>query len=353
MNPLSLVNAIFLWIYGIAMLQYTLRNWQNPNKQSVKYSELYMAFLLFYAGYNLTMIFPDPNPDTQFYLILMIFIYSGINVWLYTNLLINFIIVRKNPHLKQEKSYEKFYEHLATMYKTEAEARKADSIKDTSRKLLHFIQFLGIILIHIFCYIDAEHLASIGIEALDLRNYYYFIVAGLFFFVMLTGDLFRMTRFDLLPHWAFMWYTKSLEPEREKWTVNSAVPILLANLLFISAFVPLQIFFVATFISCISDAMASTIGKAYGKHKLTQIGRFPNKSLEGLLGGIGITFIGVFIIFIIYPVGSSPILLGFGCAIVSSIAFGLIDLYNVKMSDNLINNTIPGILVWLLIILFG
>jgi CDP-diglyceride synthetase len=313
---------------------------------------LVIALLLFYAGYNLAILFPNPTENSQIALFVLIAIYTSLTLWLTFNVLPNYVKIRKNPSLIPERNYEHFYKHMESLHKTHESTRKAELTKDFSRKLLHFIQFTGIAGVYIWASLNSALIISWGMPSVDFRNYLYFILGMVFVFLFLFGDLVRMTHFEYLPHWAFGLYIKSMEPEREKWTVNAAVPIILMNMFFMPFFIPVQVFFTATFTSCIADAVTSLIGKNFGRHKMSQFGRYPNKTWEGLLAGAFTTFIGVMVIFIIYPVGSLPLLIGIICALVSTAAFIFIDAYVQRLSDNLLNNFIPGMLVWLCILPF-
>ena len=130
------------------------------------------------------------------------------------------------------------------------------------------------------------------------------------------------------------------------------VPILLANLLWVHPNVPIQVFFIAVWISCVSDAFTSLVGKNLGKRKWGKKTAFPEKTVEGTLAGMVITLLGCIGILLFYPL-STPSLLAFmvislGCALI----FFVIDVYGKFVVDNLSNSILSGIFVWCCVGLF-
>ena len=137
---------------------------------------------------------------------------------------------------------------------------------------------------------------------------------------MIIGDITRMECFRCLPKWGMRWYKTSLEINREEWTLNSVTPIILANLLWAHPIVPIQVFFIAVWISCIADAFTSLIGKNFGKRKWGKKTAYPEKTVEGTFAGTIITVLGSMGILLLYPL-SVPSLLAFiviplGCAFI-------------------------------------
>ncbi|UYP47131.1 hypothetical protein NEF87_003416 [Candidatus Lokiarchaeum ossiferum] len=344
------INAFFFWVIGILLFIHTIQRWNFPPKKTVRYSELIQGMLFLLMGFYILTLFSQNSlfPRILFgiYLSLIIF-FLGLNV--FPN------VIRKwlNPSFRQEISYESFLTNLRQKYDQQEHAVKADRVKDFSRKILHFFQFAGLLLTHEITQHFESEIISLGISAIGFRNFIYFIVAGLFWIMMVIGDLLRMDHWEFLPKWGWKWYEKSLEPTRESWTLNAATPILLANLTWIHPIVPFQVLLSAAWVSCIADAFASIIGKNFGTHHLDKIGIDSKKTYEGLIAGIVSTFLGIWLIFVLYPVSSFSLLIIFGLALVNSIAFAFIDLYSRNVSDNLLNSLMPGSLTWLSIFLFS
>ena len=347
MNLFGIFNTIYIWIIAGVLLIHDLRHWRDPHKQDVKYSEIIQVVLFFFVGYYLNSIFFSTTPENiqNRYYGIMFGIFTALVVFfLFLNVFPNYLKYRNQPEIRKERSYDPFLQSLQQSYKDDAIAEKKDKFKDFSRKTLHFIQYTAIIFLHVWAFGHADLLNQYGFQPLEFRNYLYLIFAAFFWIMMGVGDLTRIEAFEYLPQWARWWYSKSLEPEREAWTFNSAITILLANMIFIHPDVPVQVFFIATLSSCLGDAMASIIGKNFGKHKL-KFGKYPKKSIEGMLGGGVTVLVGSIIILLVFPIGISlgEILLISSC---TGISFMYIDVYVNKVSDNLVNSLLPGFITW-------
>lgn len=344
------MNALIFWVIGFLLFVHTIQRWNFLPKKNVRYSEIIQGMLFLLMGfYVLTLFSSNSNfPRILFgiYLALVIF-FLGLNVFP------NVIKKWHNPSFRQGISYEGFLKKIHHIYDQQEQAVKADRIKDFSRKILHFFQFAGFLLTHEITHHFDNKITSLGFSVMEMRNFIYLIVAGLFWIMMMTGDLLRMDHWEYLPKWAWKWYEKSLEPTRESWTLNAATPIMLANLTWIHPIVPIQVLLSAAWISCIADAFASIIGKNFGTHQLENFGIDSKKTYEGLMGGVISTFVGIFLIFIFYPISSFSLPIIIGLALVNSIIFALIDLYSRNVTDNLLNSLIPGAITWVCIILFS
>lgn len=341
-------NAIFYWVYALIFFLHIVKNWQNPHKKPARLSELIQVGLLILLGITMLNLMESGQ---GWILDLTLFIWSmAIFIWvIFFNLIPTYLRVHKDSTLVEVRKYEKFLQKLKEMYQQDATASKADKVKDFSRKLLHFIQFSIIVIIHEICINEASSIANWGFMAIEFRNFLYLALGGFFIVMMITADLIRMEKFEYLPDWAHKWYTKSLEPEREAWTIDAAPTILLANLVFINPVIPVQAMFIATYVACISDAMASIIGKNFGRHKLTNFGRYPKKSWEGLISGACTTLIGTIIILFTYPITGLDALWIFFIGILIMGIFISIDLFSTRISDNILNSLIPGCVIWIFI----
>lgn len=199
-----------------------------------------------------------------------------------------------------------------------------------SRKILRFIQFGAIIGLH-------------ELLPLHMRNAVLEAIASIFMLMFASADAIRVVRIQYLPDWALKWYGTSLEM-KEKYTYNSALPFLLAMLLLIQA--PIQVILSAGMVACIADAMASIIGKRYGKHKLTHVGRYPQKSFEGLLAGLITSFFGIMTIFLVYPYPGVDALWMITFGLIGTLAFAYNDLFSRYVVDNILNSIVPGAAIW-------
>ena len=349
----ALITASFLFFIGVRLLTHTIKRWNRPEKQEHKFNELVTAILFFINSYVLLIAFESTKAvELQIYNILIIWFGSITVLFIVFNVFPHYLKLRKNPKYRKENTYENFLIRMDKVYASKDLAKKNDKIKNTSRKSLHLLQFTFLIIIHNFLIDNPEISAKIGLDPIEYRNFLLYFIGVFFWIMMMTGDLTRIENWKILPRWAHWWFEKSLDFNKEKYTFNASITILLSNFIFLNQSFPVQISFIAIFISCISDSMASIIGKEYGKHKL-KIGPFPEKSIEGVIGGVITTFVGVLGIFIFYPLpGENVIQLYFLIATLCSIAVALIDIFIKKISDNIMNSVIPALITFSLIYSF-
>ncbi|MHA1611896.1 MAG: hypothetical protein ACTSYU_07600 [Promethearchaeota archaeon] len=262
------------------------------------------------------------------------------------NVLPNIIKKWKNPEYRQDLSYSKF---IAL-----AESRTTRAVKttDISRKLLHVLQFSGVVIFYVISIRYFPESSDNGISSVEFRNFFYFLIASLFWITLMVGDITRMENWIYLPEWGMKWFEISLDIEKEKWTINGASTILLANMLWIQSFIPIQVFFVAVWVSCISDAMASFVGQNFGKHLLGKIGKFRKKTWEGLIAGALTSLIGVIGVMMLLP---DPIAF---CNILTlaslvTLGFVVVDLYGTFLCDNLTNSIFSGGITWAFLYMIG
>ena len=346
------IDALFFWIMGIILLLHTIKWWKNPVKENVRYSEILESIIFFVIGfYVLTMVSESSEIPNILYLI-QIFSFSAITIFFWgLNVFPNYIKSKKNPNYRNEITYEKFLEKIDNKYNSIEIGPKKDKFKDFSRKLLHFIQFTGIITVNIISDFVVSKNSEWNITSIEFRNFIYILIAGFFWIMMMVGDLNRITHWEYLPSWGRHWYEKSLDPKKERWTVNGATTILLANMIWIHPVFPIQVLFIAAWVSCIGDAVASIVGKYFGKHKLT-FGFFPQKSFEGLIAGVLTIVIGIIVILNVIPVLGLSVSIGILIAVVCGTIFALIDIYGKFICDNLLNGIFSGAVTWILILLF-
>jgi len=340
MNIYAILDAAILWFFGFYVITFTLILWKNPGKTlKIKISELIYGAAFFGNGLIVLNLFSPTEFDSstldQLYGIIF-WTYFGILAWVWGNIFFTFIRVKRHPELLAEdaplcRNFEKYFEKLDAEYKVDS---KKDLKKDFSRKILHFIQFGAIIGLH-------------EIFSLHIRNAVLEAIASIFMLMFASADAIRVVRIQYLPDWALKWYGTSLEM-KEKYTYNSALPFLLAMLLLIQA--PIQVILSAGMVACIADAMASIIGKRYGKHKLAHIGRYPQKSFEGLLAGLITSFFGIMTIFLVYPYPGIDALWMITFGLIGTLAFAYNDLFSRYVVDNILNSIVPGAAIWFCIV---
>ncbi|MHA1719597.1 MAG: phosphatidate cytidylyltransferase [Promethearchaeota archaeon] len=347
------IDASFFWIMGILLFIHLIKS-KNEEKQIKDiYSEIIESILFIIVGFYVLNMFPDTvNARITLYLIHII-AFSVITIFFFGfNVFPNYLKSRRDPSYRKNLSYYKFLEKLDNKYKTQEEGIILDKYKDLSRKILHIIQFIGVITIYFVSIYFIKENNKWEISPLQFRNFLYTLIAGFFWIMMMVGDLTRLNGWKYLPQWGIKWYEKSLELNRERWTLNAVTPILLANLIWIHEIFPIQVFFSAVWVSCIGDAIASIVGKNFGKHKL-KFGYYPEKSIEGLIAGIFTTSIGIFLLFLIFPFEGLTLLNILIISFVCGIIFLLTDAYIRHFCDNLLNALLIGFFTWILLLVLS
>lgn len=350
MNIFRILCTVYILCYGAIVLYNRIRYRNDLNKSSARNSEIVYVIEFLIIGIYTYFLFSSnnisPEVENNLYLAMWI-IFSAITFWLVgINIIPTYIKVKKNPDLLvNDPVMTRNYDEFLVMLNEKYSEKKSDDIKkDLSRKLLHLIMFALILGLDWLCNSYESELMDYGLTPIALRNFLYISLAMFFVFMFTLADYIRITHFQYLPDWARKWYSKSLETRSESYTFISSVPFLLTTLLFINA--PNQVLFGASVVSCLADAAASVVGKNFGKHKMTNFGRYPHKSFEGLIVGTLISFFGVIAIFKVYPLPGVNDLIIILCGALSALAFQYVDAFSQKLCDNILNTLIPGLLIW-------
>jgi len=357
MDTLAFINASFLWFFSAVMLYQVILTWGKPEKKIIQYSELFYVLEFFIVGFYVLFLFKGMNITEETHnrlygYMLLAFIISNLWVHLF-NMLPTYLKVKRNPSLVDNdpvltRNYTVFLKELDEKYKKD---NSKDILKDLSRKALHFILLALVIGIHEMSFRMEATVTEWGLTPLAFRNFLYVLAAMFFVFMFTTGDLYRQYAFQYIPQWGRKWYGKSLEARTEAHTLISSVPFLLTLMLFVKAQV--HVLFAAAIVSAVADAMASMVGKSFGKHKMIHFGVYPEKSYEGLIAGALSAFIGIIVLFHYYPVtGAFPgisIVIAFVCALV----FIYTDAYSRYLCDNITNSLFPGLATWLILYFFA
>ncbi len=352
MNIWAWIDALFFWVMGFILLIHTLKWWNNPVKVKVRYSEILESILFLVIGFYVLTMVSEPSQNYNIFYLIHILSFSAITIFfLGFNVIPHYLMSKRNPNYRKGITYEKFLEKIDKKYNSVEIGKKTDRLKDFSRKLLHFIQFTGIITVSFISDYVVSKNSNWNITSIEFRNFLFILIAGFFWIMMMVGDINRITHWEYLPRWGWHWFEKSLEPEKERWTVNGVTTILLANMIWIHPVIPIQVLLIAAWVSCIGDAVASIVGKYFGKHKLT-FGLFPQKSFEGLIAGVLTTVLGIIVLLKLIPVLGLSNYIIFLIALVCGIIFAFSDIYSKFICDNLINGILTGVATWTLIILF-
>jgi dolichol kinase len=351
MNTFGIIDAAILWFYGLLIAATTIKNWNHSNKtQRVKYSEIVYAIAYELNGFAMLYLFNQTtisnDTETILYLILLV-LFVCVLGWLWSNVLYTSIRIRKHPEILNDnaiptRNMEKFLKELNEKY--DKNPRNDDIVKDLTRKALHFVLLAGVWGLYALPNLIQPTLTEWGLSAIAFRNFSYMAIGFFFIFMFTTADMVRIYKFHLLPDWAMAWYNKSMEPKTESYTYISSIPFVLTLLLF--SFFPIQVLLCTCMVSCVGDAMASIIGKSFGKHKMTNFGRYPHKSFEGLIAGVFSSFIGVIIVFQIYPMDGVTNTIEIVLGLLAAVAFIYVDAFSKYIVDNVLNSVIPGVLIY-------
>ena len=217
MNIWAWIDALFFWVMGIILLIHSIKWWNNPVKVKVRYSEILESILFIVIGfYVLTMVSETSQIQNILYLI-HIFSFSALTIFFWGfNVVPNYIKSKKNPNYRKGITYEKFLKEIDRKYNSDEIGKKTDRFKDFSRKLLHFIQFTGIISVNFISELIVSNNSDWNISSIEFRNFIFILIAGFFWIMMMVGDINRITHWEYLPHWGWQWFETSLDPEKER-----------------------------------------------------------------------------------------------------------------------------------------
>ena len=342
----EIFNSGVFFVFSILMLTYVYFHWKDEHKKAVIYSELcYGIFFIFMGVYSLIYLDEEGISEIvqlkiqriMFYCFLAILTFLlPMNIWKEA------YKVKKNPELKAQRQYSCFLDNLNEKY--DSSTKNDDVVKDISRKALHIVILFVIVGINEYATSNEIMLREEwGLTPYAFRNTLFIIVGSAFIFMFTLEGLYRLHAFHCLPNWARWWMDKSLDPKTEGWTLISSVPFLQTLMLFI--FAPVPVLYSAMVVSCVSDSVASIVGKSFGRHKL-KFGLFPNKSIEGAMGGALATYLGIIIVLTYNPIVGINVAEMNLIALITAAIFILIDAYGKFIADNVLNTALPALFIW-------
>jgi dolichol kinase len=361
MNIFAWLDTGIMVFYGIFIMFLNIKNWGMKGKPiRCKISEIFYGIAFILDGFIILNLFNDQglSPATLENIYFIIFlVFASVLIWLWVgNVAYTAVRTKKHPEIlnkdaKFDRDFDSYFNKLEKEYENEGSGKSKDIMKDLSRKALHLVIMFVLIGAHEFSYSIAPLLATYGLTPLAFRNLLYITVSMLFTFMFTTEDAVRVYKFRLLPDWALKWIGKSLEIKTEKYSYISSIPFVLTLILFINA--PFSLVIAISMVACISDAAASVVGKSFGKRKLTNFGRYPHKSWEGLVAGATSAFLGVFLAFqVMYPTPGITMAWAIIFGLEAALAFVYVDAFSKYIVDNVLNLLLPGLLIGLTIILF-
>ena len=342
-----LPTSIIFVSLSIITFIYTIKNGKEKREKHNFTNEMLIAMLFLFSGILFPFMYgfhsenmPQSTLDflwgsTSFILVLEIVVLTSI-------LGKRMLRARRDPEYLASRNYYEFCENFCRDY-------VYDFKKDVERKFLHL---LPVFVIFFFWTVGAI-LDALGILAqFGLDNYSFafwlIITVGFGFVVMfMIADLARLNAYHSIPDWAVAWYSKSVKPQELNTFISSA-PLVLSFVPFL--FAPFPVFAAVALITAGADAVASLVGKKYGKHKFKEDSV---KTIEGYVAGGGMTFIIVLLISGVYnQFWAVNIGIVMTMAIVASLLFFLVDsVLSKNITDNILNPILCGLGMWAVLVI--
>jgi dolichol kinase len=318
-------------------MRYALKSRADPEKKDNKrffINEIIIACLMFFNAAIYPFLFDNivlvPDRTHQ------IFTFVGLEAVI--NLAIWVILI---PYWKIEnyvfwKYIVKRPQRTYQEWKDKIRGRWKDSpLRDIVRKLIHFA-FIPLVVIYWSKFRNGPPPGYEGSwTGIGLAVYYQANILYGFLIVMIMFDLIRLSQWKLFGMLPRFWAECTIKPS-ELNTFNSSSPMILSMLPFIY-FGP-QIFYCVVLIAPVSDAMASIIGKNFGKKRPGH-----NKTVAGFIAGAVTTYLLVILVHYMVPFENINLLEINILAIGAGLAFYLVDKYVITVTDNFANPAIVGI----------
>ncbi len=339
-----LPTTIIFIALSVAIFVYTIKNKTEKRENHDFNNEILVGLLFLLAGLLFPFVYISHSATPEVTLNFL---------WISTSLILvvevcalSYVLIKNGRNAKrnpeQRFDYEKFCKEFCANY-------EYDFRKDVERKFLHLLP-VGVIFIFwtIGMILDAFGMLSpIGLDIYSFA-YWLIITVGYGFCVMfMFADLARLNRPEMLPGWAQAWFGKSIKPNELKTFISSA-PLVLSFVPFI--FAPFPIFAAVALITAGADAVASLVGKKYGKHRFNEDSK---KTMEGYFAGSSMTFLIVVLMTGIYqaymPVTMAIVV---SMAFVASMLFLLIDATSEHITDNILNPILTGLGMWWIFLFF-
>jgi dolichol kinase len=334
-QPFTITFVEFYFvILAYLSLRYTFSTKNNPEKKgNQKYfiNELLVGIMYIVLAVAYPFLFhfsvPSASVRAQLYFHLSVSFFFHIPSWLIYVRVAQRNDTKKNRHI----TYEEFKEKIRSNYK--------DDIKSESkRKLLHLTSSgisIGFYVVGLLMNQFIFEPYSIDWDANTVAFFMQFNVGAHFLFAMSIGELMRFYKFEKLGQVARNWLEKSARPH-ELDTFSAASIMGLALTPFFLG--PQSLMLSVVLIGSLSDAMASIVGKTWGKRK----DKTNNKTIEGYIGGFLTTYL---IVIIVNTFAPFPNLDWFGVNLVAlggALGFFLVDKYSLIITDNFLNPIVSG-----------
>ncbi|MHA1338607.1 MAG: hypothetical protein ACTSRZ_01115 [Promethearchaeota archaeon] len=342
--PVMMIVLIsYFLVCGVLVILYAFKSKNQIEKKGKKkyfVNELVIGVLLIFNAVIYPWLFLPivPAPDKIHQIMTFIGLEAVINLIVWLILIpiwkLENIIFWKYILKRPQRTYESWKEKIRKNWKD-------TRLRDFARKLMHFA-FL-IIVIYMWNRFKNNPLPGGWTEGASAVYYTSNIFYG-FTIVMVLFDLLRLSYWKIFGWFPRLWAELTIKPS-ELDTFNSSSPMLLTMFPFI-LFGP-SVFFSIVIIAPISDAMASIIGKAFGKKKPGK-----DKTTAGYIAGAVTTFLLVFVANFLFPFEGIAGWELVCIAIAGAIGFLLVDIFIKTVYDNFAIPIVCGLFIGVLYQIF-
>jgi len=342
-----LPTSIIFIALSIAIFIYTIKNGKEKREKHNFVNEILIGMLFLFSGILFPFMYGSHSehlPEST-----LNFLWGSTSLILVLETIVLGSILgkralraKRDPEYLASRNYQEFCEDFTRNY-------VYDFKKDVERKFLHL---LPVFVIFFFWTVGAilDAFGVLAIFGLDNYSFAYWLIimVGFSFVVMFAfADLARLNAYYSIPDWAVAWYKKSVKPQELNTFISSA-PLVLSFVPFL--FAPFPVFASVALITAGADAVASLVGKKYGKHKFKEDSV---KTIEGYVAGGGMTFIIVLMIAGVYnEFWAVNIGIVMTMAIVASLLFFLVDsVLSKNITDNILNPILCGLGMWAILVI--
>ncbi|MCF2139915.1 MAG: hypothetical protein K9W44_07665 [Candidatus Lokiarchaeota archaeon] len=332
-----IIVEIYLFIFFLLNIRYALSSHNNFEKK--KHSDYFINEILLSISYLALIIYLpflfSRNLGDELWSFIYFNLWNSLSIHIFCWFIYILCAQRNNQRKHRNLNYSEWLYIVRMLHNS-----KNDVVHNSTRKLMHFGIAFGLLLIYILSriFVDIPLFSQFKISESLFINYWWFAISLHLLWMLNIADLFRLNGFSFLGRFATRWFESSIR-EKEFYTFTSAPLMIISWLPFLLASQP--IFIIVAFIGSISDALASIIGKKYGKIKDSH-----DKTREGYFTGFFSTFILSFLgIMLFIPSINSIWLISFA-SVLTSIGFYIVDRYAKLISDNFLNSMIVGGILW-------
>jgi dolichol kinase len=341
--PFTIICVMgYIFFLAFVDLRYTFTTFNNPEKKgNLKFfsNELLIGLMFLFLGFAYPFVFnfktSDPLILGQLYFHLWISLSFHFPSWALYVFFANKNDIKKNRHY----TYEEFKEITRTSHSSDLKA-------ESQRKILHLISSGIVIGFYIVgkLFEVTGFIPSILPWNSNLFSSFMQINVGIHFvFAMSIGDNLRLQKFEKLGQVGRDWMKNSVRPEEfDTYTGAQIMGLALIPFFFGSQALLISV----VLIGALSDAMASIIGKRFGK--IREFTSKSKKTLEGYIAGFITTYLILIIVHTFAPFPNANWLVVNLMALSAAIAFLLVDIYARMITDNFLNPIVCGTIITLI-----